>query len=667
MSRRRAITKLTTVLTLAAATAALASIDAWASSQRHPHVGRLPGYPAIRGVIPVLGSQAAVAKHDRLVEGAFASARVAGAVRRLFGLHAAVPNEFPEAPCVSEEEEITSLETQDVCYHGGPIVHDPKIHLIFWQGKPGASGEEEVRPFPVEYEATVTRYFEDVAHDSNHETNVFAVQPQYGEEIRRGSELLYAPGEYSLQSEVEAITATDPFPASKCTDAAVKGPCLLDSDLHAEIEKYTGVTPFMPGEELHDIYVVLTPEGVGGCFEEGVCAYQAYCAYHGDFGGDGKTPGGQWLYADLPYLANVPGCDSGVHPNEAFGPEEEDEGADAVIDTASHEINETISDPIGSQCAPGAIREDECELNAWTDAIGQEIGDKCLPPESTEAGIYGTPLGEVMPGKPWSAYNQLIDAHPYFTQREWSNEAGLFEGACVQRRIEARYTISADPQATVPMTLNGKSSGASGDPAIYWVWNFGDGEQIVTVSPTLSHTFDTAGTKEVALTAFDAYGNSEATVETFTVGAAPAPVSPPASPVSPPATIVIREPVTPGHLTAAQLATKLGLPVSGKRLTGAGPFALGRGECPPACAVTIRLYAKVTAVAHKHRTSKLVLIGSAHLTFAAKGSGPLSLSLNAKGRALLRKRKSLAGKLAVAVEGQEGGTWQIVRSLRLVR
>ncbi|HEX3692833.1 MAG TPA: PKD domain-containing protein [Solirubrobacteraceae bacterium] len=629
----------------------------FAAAERHPHVGTLPGYPAIRGVIPALGSSSALSARKRLVDGAFAVARakhVSG--QRLFGPKATpAPNTLEAAPCTSVFEEELSFETQDVCYRGGPVAHDPRIHLIFWQGEPGTPGEEAVQPFPSGYETIVKTYFEDVAHDSKGESNVFAVQPQYGEEVVKGGEVTYLPGEYAIRPGVEVVADKDRFP-SKCTDSSEfsPGPCVLDSDLQSEIAKYSAPNP----KGLGDIYVVLTPPGVGGCLEAaGECAYRAYCAYHGDFGGDGVTPGQQTLYADLPYVGEVPECDFGVHPKTTT-----DNGADAVIDDASHEISETISDPIGSQCAAGAKHYGECELNAWTDAIGQEIGDKCLPPESTQAGIYGTALGEVVPGNPARAYNQLIDSHTYWTQREWSNEAGLSEGACVQRRIEASFWISAGRQATVPMTLDASSSGAPGDPAVYWVWNFGGGEQIGTASPTLSHGFATEGPKRVGLTAYDAYGNSQATEGEFAVGAAPTPPTPPGPPT--PITIVLKESLQATHLTAAQVAAKLGLPTNGHRLTGSGPFALGHGQCPPACGVTIQLYARVTSTVNGRHVTELVSVGSAHKTLTAKG-GSLSLALNAKGRSLLRKGTALACRLVVSVEDREGASWQILRSLRL--
>jgi hypothetical protein len=662
------------LITFVAVTACLAltASCALAKAVPHPHVGRLLGFPAIRGVVPVLGSPAAISAHEKLIDEAFAAVR---ARRRRRPEDTPVLNEGFTADCVEEfEEELTYL-TQDVCYRGGPVVRDPTIHLIFWQGpvEEDISAEPHVELFPHGYIEMVEQYFEGVAHDSGLETNVFAVDSQYWEEQSQGA---FHAGEYKLSFNraTDVTVDSSPFPKGGCKDETTfsEGPCLLDSDIQSEVENVAGTST----KGLGDIYLVLTPPGVGGCLdlESGECAYRQYCAYHSDFGGDGMTPGAQTLYADLPYLGEVPGCDSGVHPNEVVSAKEEEEGrdhgADAVIDTASHELNETITDPIGSQCDEEEIAGKPtlvgCEKNAWTDAIGQEIGDKCLPPESTIFGIYGEPLGELLTGREASLFNQEIDSEPYWTQREWSNEAGLSEGGCVQHTLAASFAVPANVQATVPTTLDGSGSGVPGDPATYWAWNFGEGEQIATASATLSHTFAKPGLYLVGLTAYDAYGNAQATLEVVEVGAAPLPPPPPLAPAPAPApsTIVVKEPTTTGHVTAGELAAKLGLPPNGRRLTGAGPFALGHAECPPACGVTLQLYTKVH-VSHKHRTTKLVLIGGAHLSFAAGGSGALSLSLNAQGIALLRKRHTLEGKLVAVVEDREGGTWQLVRSLTL--
>jgi hypothetical protein len=665
MSAVRSLVQLSRLLARACVTLACVWVTLAASAAQavepHPQVGKLPGYPLLRGVVPVLGSSAALAAHEKLVGDAFAAVR-ARASKGLKG--SAEPNSDLVAACA---EEAAFLATQDVCYRGGPVLHDPTIHLIFWQGQveEDISKEPGVELFPHGYIETVERYFVDLAHDSGEITNTFAVDPQYGEEATAGK---YTPGEYAMRFDPKVDLTVDNrvFPAhskSECSDESedAKGPCLLDSDIREEAQKVAGTSE----KGLQDIYVVLTPPGVGGCFDEGSsgqCAYKQYCAYHGDFGGDGVTPGEQTLYADIPFVGEVEGCDFGVHPNSST-----DNGADAAIDDMSHEVNETITDPIGSQCETGAKGPSECEHNAWTDAIGQEIADKCLPPESTVLGAYGEPLGEVG-GVQTRAFNQLIDDDPYWTQRVWSNEAGLAEGGCVQRMIGASFSVSAGAAATVPMTFEGAASGAPGDPAVYWVWDF-EGEQVGTPSSTTPHTYAAPGTHAVGLTAYDAYGNARATVETVTVGAAPAPPPPPV--VTSPPPVLVRE--TPAHHTAAQIATELGLPANGAKLVGNGSISFA-GGCPPACTVTMRMYAKLSSVVRKHHSTKLVSIGALGVVTPVVSSSPpnggrtapkLLLTLNAVGRKLLRRYRTLSCRLQVTVVGQEGGSWQIVRALTL--
>jgi hypothetical protein len=629
MARTRGWSVLWT-LTLVCATLLLTTGVAFGSSERHPHVGRLPGYPAIRGVVPVIGSKTAISARGRLIKDAFGSVR---SQRRAIEAN-------PGAPACPEK----FVFSQDVCYQGGPVLRGVKVHLIFWLGPNDelAPLTPKVRAFPNSYRLTIARYFGDVAHDHGLENDVYAVDPQYKDKTGSGvNEISFNEANQYLDEKVFPTNT----PAA-CTDATTssEGPCLLDSDVQKEVENAITANGWETG--LGNIYFVFTAPGVGSCAEFG-CAYQAYCAYHGDFGGEGVFPSsGQTIYANMPYAAPKV-CDSGVHPNELA-----DEGTDGAIDVASHELNESITDPLGSQCK--SFAKHECEPFSWTDAIGQEIGDKCLPPEATIAGTYGEPLIELGA----FSFNQLINGDEYWTQREWSNEAGLGEGACVQRRIEARFSISVSRKATVPMTLDGSASGAPGDPAVYWVWNFGGGEQIGTASSTISHTFAQPGSYAVGLAAYDAYGNSEAGVGDFDVGAAP--VTPPA-----PIPLVLKEVSVSKRLSAAQVASKVGLPVNGKNLSGRGPFSFGHAECPPACGLTLQLFAKRTSTVNKHRTTKLVLIGSTHFVLTVKGVRTVSLALNAKGMQLLHKLHHLACKLVANVEGQEGGSWQITRSLVL--
>jgi hypothetical protein len=650
---------------------------------RHPHVGELPGFPAIRGVVPVLGSSAAIDAHEQRVRRAFARARAHTPLGALgvpgghgvlgapgLAAPAPVPNEEPPYLCLTELQEVISFETLDVCDRGGPVLHGPTIHLIFWQG-PLLGGGKPTNPkvglFSAEYVETVEHYFRDLAHDSGLSSDTFAVDPQYGEEVTPGK---YTPGEYRLAFAEPAdatVDTTDAFP-EKCTDQTPfsEGPCMVDEDIQKEVTKVATSHGGWPTESLQDVYVVLTPPGVGSCFEasSAQCSYSTYCAYHSDFGGEGiyeppAHPGKQTLYADLPFLGEVLGCDSEIHPNSAV-----DNGADAVIDTASHELDETITDPLGSQCDEEAGKLVGCEHNAWTDAIGQEIGDKCLPPEVPIAGIYGPPLAQGLGAR---AYNQLINGDRYWTQREWSNEAGAFEGACVQRAIGASFTTSTNPAATVPATFDGSGSGAPGDPAVYWVWDF-EGEQVGTASSTTSHTYRSAGEKQVTLTAYDAFGNAEATSKNIEVAAAPAPLPPPKREVETTTTTTTTTDILQAHpekLSLSQLALALKLPSNGQALSGAGTIVLGNASCPPACALSARLLARVSTTRHGRRGSRLLLVGRAQLALTPHGAQAIAVNLNARGHALLEHAHRLKVTVQLAIEDQQGATWRLTRSLTL--
>ncbi|MGH2834650.1 MAG: PKD domain-containing protein [Solirubrobacteraceae bacterium] len=611
-------------LLVAAAAVMIVAVCASGAAAAPPARSPLPGYPRFRGVMLVHNGSSASVARERDITSAIGQA-------------GSITPRCPNGKAAGA----------NLCFWGGPVVGAHKVHLIFWEGETA-----QAHPISNPYREAIERYFGDVAKSSGAESNVYAVQSQYaGANVK---------GEYQVAfggSASDVYIDKNPLPSSgstkgECIDNATpNGFCITDKDLQGQVElarTAENVQGHKWEASLHDVYFVFTPPQIGSCFygageaasEPNACAFEAggYCAYHSAFENAGKELEPP-LYASIPDGGEVEGCDSFEHPNGA-------EGVDATIDTVSHEHNETISDPFG---------------DGWLDVIGQEVGDKCLPPETFD--IYGVALGGFLGDptftKPGVAFNQEIGNGKYWLQREWSNAAGLFGGGCVQHPLDVKIAISASRQATIPMALDGSGSGGPGDPAAYWVWDFlGTEEQIGTTSPTIPHTFMQPGIYEVGLTAYDAYGNSQAAVGRFEVAAAP-----PALPASAP--LVIKEVLTPVRLTAAQVATRLGLPANGKKLSGNGPFSLGRAECPPACGITLQLFAKKTTTANKHTTTKLVLIGSARFKLTAKGAHMLSLSLNAKGKQLLHKLHKLSCKLVVSVEGQEGGSWQITRSLAL--
>jgi PKD repeat protein len=643
-------------------------------------LGKLPSFPRARGVVPVLGSQSQREAHAALVKGAFAEARAAYRRGRAAGA-TPVPGEGSLTECVSEAEAQLSFFTQQVCYRGGPVLRDPKIHLIFWQGHVAGSGKEKsVQKFPAGYVEAIERYFADVAHDSGLLTNDFAVDSEYFSE--EGG--VQVPGEYALRFKTAAevgggepysyLDTTDAFPEhtlTECPGPTVTsggaaqtevGPCLLDADLHKEVEAAASAegwsleTVQETSPLASNMFVVITPPGVGGCFhdESSECAYTSYCAYHSDFRGDGETIGGQSVYEDIPYIGGVEGCQLfDVHPVNVTG-------ADAATDTLNHETNEAITDPIGSQCNEVAGKIVGCEPLSWLDDAGQEVADKCLPPETPFGEVYGEPLGSLT-GTVGGDYNEVIDGDHYWTQRIWSRAAST-GGGCVQRPIRAAFSEPVGAKATVPTTFSGAESGEAADPATYWVWNFGDGVQYGTTEVNSSHTYAVAGAYLVRLTVFDAAGNSHTVAHIVTVGAAPPPVP---SPTSTTTTTTTTTTVTASALrtrySVAKLAKLLGLPHSGAKLSGVGNLSLGHAQCPPACGVSVTLLAST----REGKRFKHLKIGSLSTKIANKGTGAIALKLTKQGLALLHEKHTLAVELTVTVEDAEGASWKIERPLTL--
>jgi hypothetical protein len=258
--------------------------------------------------------------------------------------------------------------TGDLLYHGGPVMLTNKTYAIYWvpQGYSVGSG----------YTSTINQYFGDVAHDSGMGTNVYAVATQY-------SSIQY-------NSAVGgSVTDTNAFPSSGCP--LYEGDitkCLTDAQIITEIDNVINARGWT--RNATNMFFMFTPIGVGSCFSSGggSCAYTAYCAYHG-FTGSGA------IYANQPY-AKHSGCDAGQYPNG--------NDSDPTINVVSHEHMEAITDP--------KVNVD----SAWYDQAGYEIGDKC----AWDFGAVSGPNG--------AEYNQTINTHHYFLQREYSNNGH----ACLQ-------------------------------------------------------------------------------------------------------------------------------------------------------------------------------------------------------------------------------------------
>ncbi len=178
-----------------------------------------------------------------------------------------------------------------------------------------------------------------------------------------------------------------PYPASGCTDTATPGNCITDAQIRAEVAKVMAANGWTGG--LNKIFLLFTSYNEGSCFDSSStsCAYTHYCAYHSYFM-QGSTP---VIYGNEPY-ANTNGCLAAgqTAPNGDAG--------DLAANSASHEIIESITDPL---------------LNAWFDSSGNEIGDLC-----------NFTFGTNNWAGPSAAGNQMWNGMVFELQQEWDNNAG---------------------------------------------------------------------------------------------------------------------------------------------------------------------------------------------------------------------------------------------------
>jgi PKD repeat protein len=358
--------------------------------------------------------------------------------------------------------------TTPLSYHGGPVQHDLTVRTIFWN--PSGMGLS----FPPGYITLVNRFYTDVAHDSGHTNNPYASVVQYPDGI--------GPAAYR-STFGGSFTVNDPLPGQDCSDPAFPGPgvgppCILDQDLTAEIAKVMADNGLAPHDD--DYYALYLPQGIVDCADDGLgglaCSTDKYCAYHSSFT-EGSSPA-NILYANEPYPVVPAGdtilgsCATGATPNG-------NQPADDIIDTSSHEQNETVTDPLGT--------------GWWDDKTGEENGDKCNF-------TFGTPLG----GSLSTRWNAVINGNEYWIQQEWSND----DMACVTKYtdpIAGTFTMTPPSNAEAGQSVGFSASTADGAGVIgIYRWSFGDGSATVSSSASgRTHTFAAPGTYRVSLTAAD--------------------------------------------------------------------------------------------------------------------------------------------------------------------
>jgi hypothetical protein len=282
---------------------------------------------------------------------------------------------------------------------------------------------------------------------------------------------------------------TTPFPKGGCpnytlADNTQSKVCLTRAQLQNKVSAFV-VSHSIPAGLGTEIFL-FTPQGVASCkaanaLSKGGCynplQYNGYCAFHSFIGsGDGAL-----VYANMPYNA-MQGCTSGESPNN--------NPADAVLNNAAHEHNESMTDPLGT---------------GWYDSAGREIGDKCHLK-------FGKALGSTSSGQ----YNQVINGHSYWLQTIWSNRAH----ACVQRNTypqpSASFTFSPTQPKRGKKVVFKSVVKETGETKWTYRWTFPDGATATAANP--SHVFNSVVFQgDIVLVVADSKGDQTRVVRAITV------------------------------------------------------------------------------------------------------------------------------------------------------
>jgi PKD repeat protein len=390
-------------------------------------------------------------------------------------------------------------------YQGGSVLHSSEPYLIFWD--PTGSGISAAS------RGLLERYFTDVAADSGHATNVYAVDRQFTD----GSG--FADYRQTFSSSTQAIADTHAYPARDTSNCARVAStylnCLTDLQLTTELKRLIAADGLPTGTGTNaPIYFIVTPGNVNVCTSKSKCADNTFCAYH-SFATSGPVT---MLYASIPLFFD--GASSAQNPKncQADGTsaiqKPNRDLADVAIKYMSHEDNETITDPVGK---------------GWYDSnSGNEDGDNCNftgsfdPQGGTNPNAFLPTLGGS--SSAGTLYDQLIDGNPYYIQSEWSNGDVNCEMQPSPGTVSPSFTAPSGSVAQGTSAAFDPSASSSAAGYSSATWSFGDGSAPVfrTAAPTsANHTFGTPGLYSVSLTLVDTHGNLATSTHGVQVGSSP--------------------------------------------------------------------------------------------------------------------------------------------------
>lgn len=376
------------------------------------HFARRRAFIAVLATASIIGGVSLVAQT--------AAASPAGTAGPILAASSAPVSNPDPSPSLAPGQTVTDGHYCDDCqpplkYLGGPVTDTTgdvglTVTPIYW----APSGSKAI---PAHYQSVINTYIADVADDSGTSTNVYSIATEYYAKTGKKKKYLH----YQITAGAP-IVDTAALPADGCKPAKGYDSCITDDQMRAELTQVIAASG--QGTGLGHFYPMFFAPGVETQGFDKQTSADNYCGYHGAFGsGDEEI-----LYGNEPYPA-AGMCDTaGQAPNDL--------SADIAIDTLSHELMETLTDPDDSR--------------AWNDKSGSEIGDIC-------ADNFGKSLGSTDDSDAdHTRYNQVINGHYYYTQTEFSNKGfgkngvgnGCLQHSATKSAARTITTNSLDSYAT---------------------------------------------------------------------------------------------------------------------------------------------------------------------------------------------------------------------------
>jgi hypothetical protein len=308
---------------------------------------------------------------------------------------------------------------------GGSVMHDVTAHLIFWLPA-GYSFAPGVTNGDALHMQLLERLFDDL-----NGSQTYNIVTQYHDDA-------YHPNRIQVDSYLDTRALPHALPLS-------------DTDIEAEVTQAATAAGWSPrtADFKRNIYFVFTPVGVQTCLappNQSLCSGTQFAGYHGWYGLplEGSTSDCtsiELAQCTVPAYAYIPTLGAGAdphYPNNAF--------VDPVLDTAWHELTETVTEPFGTGWQSAVTNPNVQDL---------EIADVCSPLFMPDR--YGPRADD--------GSNVDLNGNAYLLQRVYSNAAqGCtlgFHGQFINfRALAARttasppFSLTADATSTLPVTYD---------------------------------------------------------------------------------------------------------------------------------------------------------------------------------------------------------------------